>query len=153
MKPIPQADCPHSFRVNRLVPMAHVADVDRSAEFYSLLGFSCESRFSGVNGVTNFAGMVSGQAKIFLALASEPVIATQQAVLFYLYSEDVAELRRHLLERGLLDGGPPPGEGPGLQLPERNAVFDLRYPFYMPIGELRVHDIDGYVLLIGQLES
>lgn len=133
--------------------MAHVADVDRAVEFYALLGFSCDSRFSGADDVTNFAGLISGQAKIFFARASEPVSASQQAVLFYLYSDDVAALRHHLLERGLLDGGPPPGERPARQLPERNAVFDLRYPFYMPAGELRVHDIDGYVLLIGQLES
>ncbi len=116
-----------------------------------MLGFDCESRFTGEAGVTNFAGLVAGQAKIFLAKASEPVVPSEQAVLFYLYSNDVAGLRRHLLNKGLLDGGSPPGEGPAIHLPERNVVFDLRYPFYMPAGELRVHDLDGYCLLVGQL--
>ncbi|MEQ1902876.1 MAG: hypothetical protein ABL888_01660 [Pirellulaceae bacterium] len=131
--------------------MAHVSDVDRAAEFYTLLGFSCESRFTGEAGVTNFAGLVARQAEIFLARASEPVVPSAQSVLFYLYSDDIAGLRRHLLTKGLLDGGPPPGEGRPIQLPERNVAFDLRYPFYMPAGELRVHDLDGYCLLVGQL--
>jgi hypothetical protein len=31
-------------------------------------------------------------------------------------------------------------------------VYSLCHPFYMPEGELRVQDLDGYTLLIGQLE-
>ena len=91
------------------------------------------------------------QSQIFLVRANGPVIPEQQAVLFYLDSDDVAAFRRNLLERGLLEAGSPPGEGPPMELPERNAVFDLRYPFSMPAGELRVHDLDGFCLLIGQL--
>lgn len=102
-KTIPIPNCPDSIRVTDSVPMAHVADVDFSVQFYSLLGFACENRFSTVKGVTNWAAMTSGRARLFLSRASEPLISSQQAVLFYMYSKDVAMLREHLLANGLSD--------------------------------------------------
>ncbi len=30
-------------------------------------------------------------------------------------------------------------------------VFLICHPFYMPKGELRVQDLDGYTILVGQL--
>jgi hypothetical protein len=67
------------------------------------------------------------------ALASGQVIASHQAVLFYLYSSDLVALRQHLLDRGV-------------------EVTRITYPFYMPKGEIRLEDPDGYVLLIGQAD-
>ncbi|MGE0143784.1 MAG: VOC family protein [Planctomycetota bacterium] len=153
--PLTAPDGPKRTRVNALVPMAHVVDVDRSAEFYALLGFTCASRFSDPTGKTNWCELVSGSARLFLARASGPIDAADQAVLFYLYAADVRALREHLLARGLTDAGPIPWEegGDGGTAPERNAVFDIVPRFYMPDGELRVHDPDGYVLLVGQLGS
>lgn len=148
--PVPIPDCPTGARVTGVVPMAHVAGVDRSAQFYALLGFGCESRFSGQDGVTNWSALASGDVRVFLARASAPVIAEQQAVLFYMYSADVAALRAHLLARGIADGGPPPGEGVEPS-PAGPAVFTIVPRFYMPHGELRIHDPDGYVILVGQL--
>ena len=109
-KPIPQPCCPDACRVTAHIPMAHVADVDRSIRFYTLLGFTCDSRFSGPDGVTNFTSLSSGRAHIMFARAGEPVVPSQQAVLFYMYSPDVMSLRMHLLASGLADGGKPPGE-------------------------------------------
>jgi hypothetical protein len=152
--PIPMANCQAPLRVNRCVPMAHVENVDAAAEFYTLLGFDCESRYRRPDGVTNFVGLVSGAAKLFLALASGSIVPSQQAVLFYLYASDVHGLRAHLLAEGLEDGGLPPGmrsRGSEGHMPERNAVYEIVYPFYMPAGEFRVQDLDGYTLLIGQL--
>ena len=40
-RPVPQPDCPPASRITESVPMVYVADVDRSAEFYALLGFAC----------------------------------------------------------------------------------------------------------------
>ena len=63
-------------------------------------------------------------------------------------------MREHLLQQGLEDGGIPPGmrkRGEEGHMPERNAVYAIIHPFYMPEGELRVQDLDGYTLLIGQL--
>jgi predicted lactoylglutathione lyase len=136
--------------------MVHVADVEASALFYSLLGFECDSRYKLPDGRTNFIGMNAGQARIFLALASEPIVPSQQAVLFYMYSQDVKKLREHLLAQALEDGGVPPGmrkRGEEGHMPERNAVYNIISPFYMPDGELRVQDPDGYTILIGQLEE
>lgn len=140
--------------VHRLVAMAHVADVDAAAAFYALLGFSIESRYQRPDGITNFVGLISGAAKLFLARASGPIVPSQQAVLFYMYTADVQSLREHLLQQGLEEGGVPPGfrkAGAAGHMPERNAVYSICYPFYMPDGELRVQDLDGYTLLIGQL--
>ena len=61
----------------------------------------------------------------------EQVIASQQAVLFYFYSPALIALRAHLLECGV-------------------KVSPITYPDYMPKGEIRVDDPDGYCLLIGQ---
>jgi hypothetical protein len=32
-------------------------------------------------------------------------------------------------------------------------VGDFQHPFYMPAGEFRAIDPDGYVLLVGQLDD
>jgi predicted lactoylglutathione lyase len=151
----PQANCPSQFRVNESVPMVHVEDVEASALFYSLLGFECDSRYTLHDGRTNFIGMNAGQARIFLTLASGPIVPSQQAVLFYMYSPDVKKMRDHLLAHDLEDGGIPPGmrkRGEEGYMPERRAVYNIIHPFYMPQGELRVQDPDGYTILIGQLE-
>jgi hypothetical protein len=63
--------------------------------------------------------------------ASEPVVPSQQAVLFYLYSPNLVALREHLITAGV-------------------RVSPITYPEYMPKGEIRVDDPDGYCLLIGQ---
>jgi predicted lactoylglutathione lyase len=135
--------------------MVHVEDVEASALFYSLLGFECDSRYRLHDGKTNFIGMNAGKARIFLTLASGPIAPSQQAVLFYMYSLDVKKMRDHLLAQALEDGGIPPGmrkRGEEGYMPERRAVYNIIYPFYMPEGELRVQDPDGYTILIGQLE-
>jgi hypothetical protein len=135
--------------------MVHVADVDAAEQFYALLGFQSDSRYEGDDGVTNFAGMNSGKARLFLTRAGEPIIPSQQAVLFYKYSHHVIGLREHLLVRGLEDGRVPPGlrkRGEEGHMPEKNAVYAICHPFYMPEGELRVQDRDGYTILVGQLD-
>jgi hypothetical protein len=65
------------------------------------------------------------------ARASAPVIPSQQAVLFDLYSPDLVALREHLLVSNI-------------------KVSPITYPDYMPKGEIRVEDPDGYCMLIGQ---
>lgn len=132
--------------------MVHVADVDRSVAFYALLGYTCQSRFSGHDGVTNWADLHSHESRIMLARASGPVDATVQAVLFYLYSPDVRWLQKHLLTNGIPHAGSPPQEGIEAPPPNGAAVFDIVPRFYMPAGELRIHDPDGYCLLVGQLD-
>jgi hypothetical protein len=57
------------------------------------------------------------------------VDAGQQAILFYVYTPDVAAYREGLVAAGL-DAGP------------------LQYPFWAPRGEFRLHDPDDYVLMV-----
>jgi hypothetical protein len=117
-------------RIRSLVPMAHVASVSDSVAFYRKLGFEVGNTFvpKGHTEPT-WAWLKSDRANLMLALAGEPVVAAQQAVLFYLYCDDVAGTRAALQQAGV-DVGP------------------IEYPFYAPRGEFRVQDLDRYVLMI-----
>jgi len=133
--------------VYELVPMAHVADVELSIQFYELLGFQVRDRVQHACR-TQWAWVTSGKGHLMLAAAGEPVVPQQQSVLFYLYTQDVAALRSQLLADGLGDGA---GQGESA-CDRRRVVFEVSHPFYMPEGEIRVVDPDGYCLLIGQCE-
>jgi catechol 2,3-dioxygenase-like lactoylglutathione lyase family enzyme len=111
--------------------MAHVQDVQRSADFYRLLGMEVRDSLRNAFGVLQWIDLVCERAQLMLTRTSAPVVAGQQAVLFYLYSPDLPALREHLLANGV-------------------SVSSITYPEYMPKGEVRVEDPDGYVLLIGQ---
>jgi catechol 2,3-dioxygenase-like lactoylglutathione lyase family enzyme len=114
-----------------LVPMAFVADVQRSIDFYALLGLSLRGTFNNPQGKLVWGHVQCEGAELMFSLASDPVVPGQQAVLFYLYSPDLIALREHLLAQGV-------------------KASAISYPQYMTKGEMRVEDPDGYVLLIGQ---
>ncbi len=65
-----------------------------------------------------------------------------------MWSADLAALRAHLLASGVSDGGAFCG-APGPR-PVRRVVFTITHPGYSPGGEFRLHDPDGYCILIGQ---
>jgi catechol 2,3-dioxygenase-like lactoylglutathione lyase family enzyme len=116
--------------IRSLVPMAHVRNVEQSIEFYRKLGFEVGGDFVPQGRDTlSWAWLESGGANLMLALADEPVVPDQQAVLFYLYCDDVPATRFRLQEAGVVAG-------------------PIEYPFYAPRGEFRVTDPDGYVLMI-----
>ena len=125
------ADTATQARVTGLIPMAHVADVQRSVDFYKRLGMELRGSLKNSSGDLQWAHVACEQAELMLARASEPVVASQQAVLFYLYSPDLVALRDHLIAAGV-------------------RVSPITYPAYMPKGEIRIDDPDGYCLLIGQ---
>ena len=119
--------------IDALIPYAHVEDVARSVAFYELLGLDVVGTHE-VDGRLAWAHVSdSGGARIMLALADGPIDAAQQAVLFYCWTKDVSALRDDLVRAGV-DAGP------------------IRRPFYMPAGELRLVDPDGYVVLVGQTD-
>ncbi|MFM9957432.1 MAG: VOC family protein [Phycisphaerales bacterium] len=137
--------------VNNLILMAHVADVERSLAFYTLMGFQPRDILRDEHARAFWAAAASAKAEIMFTRASGPVDPTVQAVIFYMYAPDVDALRQHLLTHGVSDGGPfcgQPGPNHG-----RAVVFEVARPFYMPAGELRVADPDGYCILVGQLET
>jgi catechol 2,3-dioxygenase-like lactoylglutathione lyase family enzyme len=118
-------------KVTGLIPMAFAADLQRSVDFYKRLGMEVRGSLRNSSGALQWVDLVCEQAHLMFSRASDPVIPSQQAVLFYLYSPDLIALREHLLASGV-------------------KVSPITYPDYMPKGEIRVEDPDGYVLLIGQ---
>jgi hypothetical protein len=141
--------------VDRLVPFVHVADVEASLAFYALLGFEARHVMRDASGRAFWAMAQSGGrgdgegAEIMFARADGPVDPAQQAVLFYMYSRNVSALRAGLLAGGLHDGGVYCGQaGPNAG---RRVVFMVAHPHYMPAGEVRVADPDGYCILVGEL--
>jgi hypothetical protein len=119
-------------RVTSLVPLTYVAEVADSTAFYETLGFGVCGSFTppGEDG-PSWVSLRSGSAELMLARASEPVVAAQQAVMFYVYCPDVEALHRELAGAGL-------GPGP------------IARPFYNPQGEFRLVDPDGYVVMVAQ---
>jgi|SRR5215469_11677866 len=117
--------------VTGLVPMVHVSDVERSINFYTKLGLNMVNKLSNQNGTTVWTFMKSGGAEIMFTIADEPVVPSQQAVLFYLYANDLVGLREQLIAKEV-------------------SVSQITFPPYMKKGEMCVNDPDGYCLLIGQ---
>ncbi len=116
--------------LSSLVPMAFVKSVPGSIAFYKKLGF-VEGNTHTPEGAAepSWVWLESGGAHLMLAQASEPVDPEKQAILFYVYCDDVQAFRSTLLGVGV-EAGP------------------MQYPFYAPRGEFRVTDPDGWVLMV-----
>jgi uncharacterized glyoxalase superfamily protein PhnB len=118
--------------VTSLVPMAFVASVPRAIAFYQQLGLTVRNTYAPPDAQEPaWAWLESGGARLMVARAIEPVIPSQQAVLFYLYCDDVKAMRAALQAAGVTAG-------------------PIQFPFYAPRGEFRVEDPDGYVLMVMQ---
>lgn len=117
--------------MRKLVPMAPVADVRRSIEFYERLGFDVYNTFEDGHTV-EWAYLWNGGAHLMLTRTEGPVAPESQTMLLYLYAADVAAYHQELLGRGLEVG--PIEERP-----------------YMEHGEFALADPDGYCLLVGHV--
>ena len=124
--------------IDALTAYAHVADVGRSVEFYRHLGLEVQSSYESEGKLVwalvarpGKADDDEARARLMLALASGPVDAGNQAVLFYCWTTDVEGLHDRLVAAGI-------------------EVGEVTYPLHMPAGEFRAEDPDGYVLLVGQ---
>jgi catechol 2,3-dioxygenase-like lactoylglutathione lyase family enzyme len=123
--------------ITGLVPMIHVFDMDRSAAFYRLLGFEV-GNYQPREGPMHWAWLYAPQApdwkrgpNLMLSGSECAIDAGTQEVLFYLYARDLPALREHLLAAGVKAG-------------------KIAYPDYLPNGECRVEDPDGYTLMLAQ---
>lgn len=116
-----------------LVPIARVADVARSIDFYRQLGFELLNTFES-DGRLAWASLANGGAHLMLSRSAQPMSSGERDVFLYLYAHNVAEYRNELLACGV-NAGP------------------MTFPFYMKDGEFRIDDPDGYVLLVGQAEE
>ena len=123
--------------ISAIVPMIQVADVQRSADFYRLLGFEIGNRVPRT-GEMQWAWLYAPAApdwkrgpNLMLTRSERPLTPGEPKVLFYLYASDLERLRKTLLDRGI-------------------AAGEIEYPEYLPNGEFGVEDPDGYTLMIAQ---
>src|SRR5262245_24277174 len=123
--------------ISGLVPMIHVADVERSVNFYRLLGFEVGNKVPPT-GLMHWAWLHAPQAADWkrgpnLMLTRSPcaIDPESQQVLFYLYARDLKATRELLLASGI-------------------AAGEICFPDYLPQGEFRILDPDGYMLMIAQ---
>jgi catechol 2,3-dioxygenase-like lactoylglutathione lyase family enzyme len=116
----------------KLVALAYVADVDRSIAFYESLGFNVINSFAPEEDPGRlWAWLRCDSTDLMVSRASEPIRARDQAVLFYLYFDDIAATREALLAKGF-------------------AIGPLRRRVYCTEGECRLEDPDGHVLMLTQ---
>jgi catechol 2,3-dioxygenase-like lactoylglutathione lyase family enzyme len=123
--------------ITGLVPMIHVTDVERSVQFYRLLGFEV-GNYVPRTGPLHWAWLYTPEAadwkrgpNLMLTRSECAVDADVQEVLFYLYATDLKAVRSTLLAQGI-------------------AASEISYPEYLPNGEFRAQDPDGYTLMIAQ---
>src|SRR3954451_24994290 len=114
--------------VEGLVPFVDVRDVVRSTAFYERFGFEVRHTYE-VDGRRVWCWLERNQARLMLAEADAPVVASQQAVLFYVYAHELDELHGRLSEGGLEPGTIEAG-APG------------------PDRQFRISDPDGYCLMV-----
>ena len=123
-------EAPPAPTVRSLVPLAHVASVPRSIEFYGRLGFEVRNSFTPPESKEPvWVWLEKRDAHLMISRASAPVLPEEQAVLFYLYFDDVPATREALEKAGI-------------------PVGPIEYPFYAPRGEFRIQDPDGYGLML-----
>jgi catechol 2,3-dioxygenase-like lactoylglutathione lyase family enzyme len=117
--------------------MIHVADMERSVAFYRLLGLDVGNSVPR-EGPMHWAWLYAPNApdwkrgpNLMLSRTERPIDESAQDVLFYLYAADLEGLRDELLAAGI-------------------KASAISYPDYLPKGEFRTQDPDGYTLMIAQ---
>lgn len=116
-----------------LVPIARVADVARSIQFYRQLGFALRNTLKNDDQLV-WAWLDNGKAHLMLSRSAQPMHPGARDVILYLYAPDVVAYREQLATAGI-------------------KVGPIEHPFYMPEGEFGVEDPDGYCLLVGQTDE
>ncbi len=116
-------------KLSGLIPLAHVADVQKSIEFYQLLGFEVKNTVRNEQGRLQWAWVQNGKADLMLARSGREMNPGAQDILFYMYAPDVTAYRADLERKGV-------------------KVGPMSYPFWSPRGEFRIDDLDGYALFV-----
>ena len=115
--------------------MLHVLSVSRSIAFYAKLGFRVLNSVTPPDAAdASWAYLINGEAHLMVTQAEEPVVPSQQGVLLYVYGPRVEDLHLAAQQAGI-------------------EVGPIERPFYSPLGEFRVEDPDGYVLIIAHVEK
>jgi hypothetical protein len=119
--------------------MAHIFELQPSIEFYkhrvlqAIRNGNSRKSARSLRPIAAQACLLrTGRSDAHACLrASHPSRPSRQAVWFYLCSPGLIALHQHLLSSGV-------------------KVSPITHPEYMPTGEIRLQDADGYALLIGQ---
>lgn len=143
--------------INALVPMIRVTDVERSAEFYRLLGFEIGNYVPREAPPMHWAWLYQPEAPNWKTGANLMLVRSEEVrgkevrgeeargnevhgndgldhdlpLVLYLYAADLVALRQHLLHAGI-------------------KVGEIGYPEYLPKGEFETHDPDGYTVMLAQ---
>ena len=126
--------------VSSIVAMIRVADIMNSVKFYRHLGFEIGNAVPRECPPFHWAWLYQPKAPNwktganFMLVSSEiPITAESKAeiVVFYIYARDLKSLREKLLAEGF-------------------SASEISYPEYLPEGEFRLQDPDGYTLMIAQ---
>jgi catechol 2,3-dioxygenase-like lactoylglutathione lyase family enzyme len=129
----PQSTAP----INALVPMMRVADVERSAKFYELLGFEIGNYVPREAPPMHWAWLYQPGAPNWKTGANLMLVRgkeqadSEQPVVLYLYAAELVTLRQQLMQTGVKVGA-------------------ITYPEYLPKGECELHDPDGYTVMVAQ---
>ncbi len=117
--------------------MIRVADVERSAAFYRLLGFEIGNKVPRT-GTPNWAWLYQPKAdswkrgaNLMLVTGERPPRPDAYEVLFYLYAANLVATRDQLIAAGV-------------------QVSEIAHPDYLPDGEFSTEDPDGHRLMIAQ---
>jgi predicted enzyme related to lactoylglutathione lyase len=117
-----------------IVAFVHVQNVPHSIAFYEKLGFRVHNTFTPPGqSEPVWVWLDCDRGSLMLGRADGPVDAGQQAVLFYVYVEDVAAKREELIAAGI-------------------TATPVHFPFYSPRGEFRIVDPDGYVIMVSHAD-
>jgi len=116
-----------SDKVAYSTPLLQVGEIERSIPFYELLGFDTVDTDRGKP--LGWARMHCEGGAVMFSRAEEPVDPSARAFLLYMYTPDLIGLRERLLAAGV-------------------KASPIGYPAYMPSGEIRIADPDGYVILV-----
>ena len=116
-----------SVKAGYSTPMLHVAEIERSIRFYELLGFATVDTDRGKP--LGWARLHCDGGAVMFLRAEEPVDGSAQAVMLCMYTRDLAGLRQQLLDSGV-------------------KVPPIRFPEYMPSGEIGIADPDGYAIVV-----
>jgi catechol 2,3-dioxygenase-like lactoylglutathione lyase family enzyme len=113
-----------------VTPLLHVADVERSLQFYCHLGFEIVD-VERADGQLEWGRVHCDGGAIMFLREGAPHVAQEDRFLLALYTPDLPTLRAQLADAGI-------------------EVGPIDYPGYMPSGEMSLKDPDGYVILVNQ---
>jgi hypothetical protein len=113
-----------SDRVSDLIPLLHVADVERSIVFYETLGLELDDTHKQDERLV-WASMRRESAALMLAEAPQPIEPSGGR--HFLYTKSLARLRERLIEAGweppqIEDGTPGPKQEMSICDPDRHFL-------------------------------